>query len=216
MIEGGGSTTQSKAKKWLYAHPSASEELLGILTNVVIDYLVAQANAGAQLLQVFESHAGILGPGLFEKFALPCIRRIAKEIRERLTADGVEVPPLVIFAKDAHFALEKLADSGYDMMGLDWTVPPFDGRRRTSDITLQGNLDPCALYAPEDELRKLTEEMLRGFGTQKLVANLGHGIYPDMDPDHVRHFVTAVHEISEQINAEGKNLKTENQLLDVM
>ena len=79
-----------------------------------------------------------------------------------------------------------------------------------------GNLDPCALYAPEDELRKLTESMLRGFGTQKLVANLGHGIYPDMDPDHVRHFVTAVHEISEQINAEGKNLKTENQLLDVM
>ena len=67
-----------------------------------------------------------------------------------------------------------------------------------------GNLDPCALYAPEDELRKLTEAMLRGFGTQKLVVNLGHGIYPDMDPDHVRHFVTAVHEISERINAEGK------------
>ena len=81
MIEGGGSTTQSKAKKWLYAHPSASEELLGLLTDVVVDYLVAQAEAGAQLLQVFESHAGILGPGLFQKFALPCIRRIAKEVR---------------------------------------------------------------------------------------------------------------------------------------
>ena len=82
MIEGGGSTTQSKAKKWLYEHPSASEELLGLLTNVVTDYLVAQATAGAQLLQLFESHAGILGPGLFQKFALPCIRRIAKEVSQ--------------------------------------------------------------------------------------------------------------------------------------
>ena len=80
MIEGGGSTTQSKAKKWLYAHPVASEELLRLLTDKVIDYLVAQAGAGAQLLQVFESHAGILGPGLFEKFALPCLRRISKEV----------------------------------------------------------------------------------------------------------------------------------------
>lgn len=201
MIEGGGSTTQSKAKKWLYAHSASSRELLKLLTDVVVDYLVAQAGAGAQLLQVFESHAGILGPGLFQKFALPCLRRIAKEVKERLVSSGVEVPPLVIFAKDAHFALEEISASGYDLMGLDWSVPPAEGRRRTN-ITLQGNLDPCALYAPKDELWKLTEEMLRGFGTQKLVANLGHGIYPDMDPDHVQHFITAVHAISEKINGE--------------
>jgi len=201
MIEGGGSTTQSKAKKWLYAHPASSQELLRLLTDVVVDYLVAQAGAGAQLLQVFESHAGILGPGLFQRFALPCLRRIAKEVKERLVSSGDEAPPLVIFAKDAHFALEEISASGYDLMGLDWSIPPSEGRRRTN-ITLQGNLDPCALYASKDELWKLTEEMLRGFGTQKLVANLGHGIYPDMDPDHVQHFITAVHAISEKINGE--------------
>jgi len=198
MIEGGGSTTQSKAKRWLYEHPEASTTLLNILTNVVIDYLVAQAQSGAQLLQVFESHAGILGPGLFTKFALPCLRRIAKEVKERLKTKAV---PMVVFAKDAHFALEAISDSGYEIMGLDWTVPPAEGRRRTN-ITLQGNLDPCALYAPKAELWNLTEEMLRGFGTQKLIANLGHGIYPDMDPNSVTEFVHAVHAISEKINAE--------------
>lgn len=201
MIEGGGSTTQSKAKKWLYAHPVASEELLRLLTDKVIDYLVAQAGAGAQLLQVFESHAGILGPGLFEKFALPCLRRISKEIKGRLLAEGASVPPLVVFAKDAHFSLEQISDSGYDIMGLDWSIRPAEGRKRTN-ITLQGNLDPCALYSPKKELEILAEKMLREFGTQKLVANLGHGIYPDMDPEHVNHFINAVHSISEKINAE--------------
>jgi len=205
MIEGGGSTTQSKAKKWLYAHPEASSELLRILTDKVIDYLVAQAGAGAQLIQVFESHAGILGPGLFEKFALPCLKRISKEIKDRLQASGSEVPPLVIFAKDAHFSLEQISNSGYDVMGLDWSVRPAEGRKRTN-ITLQGNLDPCALYSPKEELERLTEEMLRGFGTQKLVANLGHGIYPDMDPVHVNHYINAVHTISEKINAEKRSV----------
>lgn len=200
MIEGGGTKTHSKAKKWLYAHPEASEQLLQLLTDVVVDYLVAQGVAGAQLLQVFESHAGILSPGLFKKYALPCLRRISKEVKSRLLAVGLS-PPLVVFAKDAHFALEEVSDSGYDMMGLDWCVPPNEGRRRTN-ITLQGNLDPCALYAPKEDLWRLTEEMLRGFGTQKIVANLGHGIYPDMDPESVREFVTAVHTISEKINAE--------------
>ncbi|XP_023486917.1 uroporphyrinogen decarboxylase isoform X2 [Equus caballus] len=103
----------------------------------------------------------------------------------------------IIFAKDGHFALEELAKAGYEVVGLDWTVAPKKARERVGKtVTLQGNLDPCALYASEEEIGRLVKQMLDDFGPQRYIANLGHGLYPDMDPKHVGAFVDAVHKHS--------------------
>ncbi|XP_024902220.1 uroporphyrinogen decarboxylase isoform X2 [Pteropus alecto] len=197
MVEGGGSSTMAQAKRWLYQRPKASHRLLRILTDALVPYLVGQVAAGAQALQLFESHAGHLGPQLFNKFALPYIRDVAKRVKSRLQETGLAPVPMIIFAKDGHFALEELAQAGYEVVGLDWTVAPEKARERVGKkVTLQGNLDPCALYAPEEEIRRLVWQMLDDFGPQCYIANLGHGLYPDMDPEHVGAFVDAVHKYS--------------------
>ncbi|KAF6345993.1 uroporphyrinogen decarboxylase [Rhinolophus ferrumequinum] len=154
MVEGGSSSTMAHAKRWLYQRPKASHQLLRILTDALVPYLVGQVAAGAQ----------------------------------------------IIFAKDGHFALEELAQAGYEVVGLDWTVAPEKARERVGKtVTLQGNLDPCALYAPKEEIRWLVQQMLDDFGPQRYIANLGHGLYPDMDPEHVGAFVDAVHTYSRML-----------------
>eukprot|EP00079_Xenopus_tropicalis_P034913 XP_017948684.1 PREDICTED: uroporphyrinogen decarboxylase-like [Xenopus tropicalis] len=153
MIEGGGSNTMSKAKRWLYQHPSASHQLLKQLTDVIVEYLVGQVAAGAQALQVFESHAGCLGPQQFSDFSLPYLRDISRRVKHKLKAEGLDQVPMIVFAKDAHYALEDLSQSGYEVVGLDWTIRPQEARERTGKrVTLQGNMDPCALYASKVSL----------------------------------------------------------------
>ncbi|XP_024618708.1 uroporphyrinogen decarboxylase isoform X4 [Neophocaena asiaeorientalis asiaeorientalis] len=153
--------------------------------------------AGAPALQLFESHAGHLGPQLFSKFALPYIRDVAKRVKAGLQEAGLAPVPMIIFAKDGHFALEELAQAGYEVVGLDWTVAPEKARDCVGKtVTLQGNLDPCALYASEEEIGQLVQQMLNDFGPRRYIANLGHGLYPDMDPEHVGAFVDAVHKHS--------------------
>ncbi|XP_063283777.1 uroporphyrinogen decarboxylase isoform X2 [Pelobates fuscus] len=128
MIEGGGSNTMSKAKRWLYQQPSASHQLLRQLTDIIVEYLVGQVAAGAQALQVFESHAGILGPQQFADFSLPYLQEISRRVKEKLKAEGLEQVPMIVFAKDAHYALENLSQSGYEVVGLDWTIRPQEAR----------------------------------------------------------------------------------------
>ncbi|XP_014249164.1 uroporphyrinogen decarboxylase [Cimex lectularius] len=196
MIEGGGSKTMSKSKAWLYKYPKDSMQLLKNLTDVVSDYLVEQAKSGAQLLQVFESNAEYLGPDLFAQFALPCIKEIALNVKQALKKENLDVP-MTIFAKGAHYALKELSQSGYEVVGVDWTVDPRRARELTDNsVTLQGNLDPCLLYAPQDFIKSSAQEMVKRFGMSKYIANLGHGIYPDMDPEHVETFLKAVHSSS--------------------
>jgi len=201
MIEGGGSTTHSKSKKWLYVYPDASHRLLSKITEVTIEYLVGQVRAGAQMLQLFESHAGILGPANFLKYSLPYIRQISTGVKQALAKLNLNPVPMTIFAKDAHFALEELSESDYEVVSLDWTIKPTNARRLTDNkVTLQGNLDPCALYASPEDIAQHTREMLSKFGTQRYIANLGHGMYPDMDPEHLRAFIDSVHSISSEMN----------------
>ncbi|XP_010145183.1 PREDICTED: uroporphyrinogen decarboxylase, partial [Eurypyga helias] len=136
MIEGGGSTTMAKAKSWLYRHPEASAALPTLYAR--------------QALQLFESHAGHLGPEQFQDFALPYIRDIAQTVKSKLKEEALPLVPMIIFAKDAHYALRDLARAGYEVVGLDWTIRPQEARAQTGKgVTLQGNLDPCALYAPK-------------------------------------------------------------------
>lgn len=198
MIEGGGSKTWSKAKKWLYQYETASSRLLAKITDVVVNHLVEQARAGAQVLQVFESIADIMSPSLFSLNALPYLRDIATRVKQIL---GDQAVPMIIFAKGAHFAITDLTHSDFDVIALDWTMKIKDARLTAPAQTLMGNLDPCALYSNEKELKSAVKHQIRQFGTSRYIANLGHGIYPDVDPAKVEIFVNAVHDYSEKLLA---------------
>lgn len=186
MLEGRGSKTFSIAKKYLYTEPELAHRLLDKITESTIAYLQAQVRAGADLVQVFDSWAGILSPEQYREYSLPYLDRICRALSPLV--------PVTVFAKGAFFAREAIGQLDCSVVGLDWNMDPAESRRLIPGKTLQGNLDPCALYADFTEIRHQTRAMLDQFGTQRTIANLGHGVYPDIDPDHVRCFVEAVKE----------------------
>ncbi len=195
MVEGGPSKTYARPRAWLYSHPEASHKLLNRLTEVIIPYLKRQIQAGAQALQLFDSWAGLLGPEAFQTFAWPYLQRIAREIKR----DYPEVP-LILFARGAHHALPLYRTSDYDVIGLDWTMDPRQSRQAIGPHkSLQGNLDPAVLYASPARIREEVQRMLEAFGPHRYIANLGHGMYPDHDPEHVRVLVDTMHQASETL-----------------
>lgn len=187
MIEGRGSKTFSKAKKTLYTDPKLSHALLQKITDSTIAYLQAQVKAGANLVQIFDSWAGILSPEQYRVFSLPYITQICNAITE---------VPVTVFAKGAFFARHEMNTINCEVVGLDWNMDITESRAMMPTKTLQGNLDPCVLYADFEEVKRQTREMLRQFGTQRYIANLGHGVYPDTHPDKVRCFIDTVKEYS--------------------
>jgi uroporphyrinogen decarboxylase len=189
MVEGRGTKQFAVAKRMLFEQPAVAHALLDRLAVAVGDFLVAQVEAGAQTVQLFESWAGALGPAEFRAFALPYLARAARRAREA----GV---PVIVFAPGAGWALGEIAEAtGADAIGVDWHTAPAAARRATGDArVLQGNLDPCALYASPAEIRRMTHEMIAAFGPVGHIANLGHGILPDVPPSHARAFVDAVKE----------------------
>lgn len=187
MIEGGGSKTFSKAKKMLYTEPAMAHKLLQLITDSTIGYLKAQVQAGADLVQLFDSWAGILSPEQYETFSMPYIRQICEAINE---------VPFTVFAKGAFFARESMSKLPCETIGLDWNMDIAESRKLIPNKTLQGNLDPCALYGSPAQVAEATKKMLDAFGPQRHIANLGHGVYPDINPDRVRVFVDTVKEYS--------------------
>ena len=187
MTEGKGSKTFSVAKKHLYADPEFSHLLLQKITDSTIAYLKAQVVAGANLVQVFDSWAGILSPEQYNTFSLPYIKQIC---------DAIDEVPVTVFAKGAFFARKAISELNCDIVGLDWNMDIAESRALIPNKTLQGNLDPCVLYASYDQIRKEVKNMVQQFGTQRYIANLGHGVYPDTDPDKVRCFIESVKEFS--------------------
>jgi uroporphyrinogen decarboxylase len=189
MTEGRGSKTFSVAKKLLYTDPTFAHALLQQITDTTITYLKAQIRAGADLVQLFDSWAGILSPAQYGAFSLPYIRQIC----EALKADGgADQTPITVFAKGAFFARQAIGQLPCDVVGLDWNMDAAESRALIPGKTLQGNLDPCVLYAEPAQIRAEVARMLTTFGHQRHIANLGHGVYPDTNPDHVRVFVEAV------------------------
>ncbi|QQS28370.1 MAG: uroporphyrinogen decarboxylase [Sphingobacteriales bacterium] len=184
MVEGSGSKTFSLAKKMLYTEPQLSHLLLDKITKSTINYLQAQVKAGADLIQIFDSWAGILSPQQYTEFALPYISQIC---------NAIENTPVTIFAKGAFYALYQISGLSCDVIGLDWTISPIFARQQTgTQITLQGNLDPCVLYANQDTIRNETLKMLNQFGSKRHIVNLGHGVYPDTPLDGVKCFIDTV------------------------
>ncbi|TPX44482.1 uroporphyrinogen decarboxylase [Synchytrium endobioticum] len=202
MIEGGGSRTLAKSKAFLYRHPESSHRLLKLITDLTIDYLVGQIKAGAQILQVFDSNAGELSPHVFNRFSLPYLRQISTSVKSKLASLQLPTVPMVVFAKGAHFAIKELSDSNYDVVSLDWTMNPSNVRAVTKDkVALQGNADPTLLYADKDTIEKEVRRMLADFGTQGYIANLGHGMLPDHDPEHLKWYLEAIRDISREMIA---------------
>jgi uroporphyrinogen decarboxylase len=198
MIEGGGSDNFARVKALALGDPAALHRLLGVVTDAVIAYLDAQRQAGAQALQVFDTWGGMLAPHLYREFSLRYLQRIAAELPR---GTGADAAPLILFGKGNAPYLEELAASGAEGVGVDWTVGLGDARRRTGGrVALQGNLDPSTLYASPEAIRAETRLALddyahaNGGARHGHVFNLGHGMAPDMNPDHVAVLVDAVHE----------------------
>jgi uroporphyrinogen decarboxylase len=187
MVEGRGSKTFSDAKKMLYTQPEFSHQLLEMITQSTINYLRGQVKAGADVIQIFDSWAGILGPEQYNEFSLPYISKIC---------DAIQDVPTIVFAKGAFFARAKMNTLSCNVVGLDWNMDIKESRKLMPDKVLQGNLDPCALYGSYDDVKRETKKMLETFGPGKHIANLGHGLYPDTDPDKVKCYIDSVKEFS--------------------
>ncbi len=187
MVEGSGSKTFSKARAMLYTNPELSHQLLQMISESTINYLNGQIEAGADLVQIFDSWAGILSPAQYEEFSLPYISEIC---------DAIQQVPKTVFAKDAYFARTGLNRIDCQIVGLDWCMNIKESKQLLPNKVLQGNLDPCALYGTQEQIEEHTEVMLKAFGPYNHIANLGHGVYPDTDPEKVKHFVKMVKEIS--------------------
>lgn len=191
MVEGSGSKTFSKARRMLYTEPQLAHQLLQKLTDSTIAYLKAQIASGADLVQLFDSWAGVLPADHYRQFSLKYISQIC---------DAINEAPITVFAKGAYFALQELGQLDCNTIGLDWNMDILASRQLIGDDkTLQGNLDPCALYGSSKEIEKATREMLEAFGPGRHIANLGHGVYPDTDPEKVKCFVEAIKTFSSEM-----------------
>ncbi len=187
MVEGKGSKTWDKAKQFAYTQPLLAHKLLQKITNITIDYLKAQVKAGADTVQVFDSWAGSLSPADFRQYAQPYLLQIANALKDDA--------PVILFPKGSWYALQDLSNSSAAGIGIDWCIEPAQARALTGNkITLQGNFDPARLLAPIPEIKRAVKTMIDDFGKDRYIANLGHGITPNVPVDHARAFVDAVKE----------------------
>lgn len=185
MVEGKGSKTFDKAKQFCFANPVLAHELLTKITDITIAYLKEQIKAGADVVQVFDSWSGLLGPKEFEQFALPYLLRISDSLSS--------MAPVILFPKGSWYALDKLSASSASAIGVDWCIQPGVARKLSGgQVTLQGNFDPCKLLLSPEQIETEVKEMIDAFGKDKYIANLGHGILPNIPVDHAKAFVNAV------------------------
>lgn len=185
MVQGKGSKTFDEAKGFCFQHPHLAHQLLQMITDTTIAYLKGQIAAGADMLQLFDSWGGLLSKEDFEVYSLQYIRQIVSAIKDEV--------PTIIFAKGAWGSLSEMAATGAQGLGIDWGVEPHIARQIAgTHVTLQGNFDPAKLLLPIPELEKATHKMLQSFGKGRYIANLGHGIIPNIPVDHAKAFVNAV------------------------
>ncbi len=185
MVQGKGSKTFDEAKGFCYQNPQLAHNLLQMITDATIEYLKGQIEAGADMLQIFDSWGGLLSKQDFETFSLQYIRQIVAAIKDEV--------PTIIFAKGAWSSLSEMAATGAHGLGIDWCIEPQMARQFAgNNVTLQGNYDPVKLLAPISEIETSTKAMLRAFGPGRHIANLGHGIIPNIPVEHAKAFVDTV------------------------
>ncbi|HEY8689836.1 MAG TPA: uroporphyrinogen decarboxylase, partial [Chitinophagaceae bacterium] len=182
MVEGKGSKTWDKAKQFCFTQPQLAHQLLQKITDITIKYLKAQTKAGADVVQVFDSWSGTLSPADFKIFAQPYLLQIADALKDDA--------PVILFPKGSWYALKDLSNSSASGLGIDWCIEPKFARELTNNnITLQGNFDPAKLLLPIPEIKKEVHAMIDAFGTQNYIANLGHGITPNIPVENAKAFV---------------------------
>ena len=200
MVEGGSSRNFEHIKGMLYGAPQELHRLLDVITRATIAYLNGQIAAGAQAVMVFDTWGGALTPADYREFSLRYMQRIVDGVTRE--ADGRRVP-VILYTKGGGEWLADMAATGCDALGVDWTTDLADARRAVQDkVALQGNLDPSVLYAPPARIREQVGKVLASYGKGPgHVFNLGHGIHPEVNPEHALAMIEAVHELSPQYHA---------------
>ncbi|MBL3526087.1 MAG: uroporphyrinogen decarboxylase [gamma proteobacterium endosymbiont of Lamellibrachia anaximandri] len=195
MVEGSGTKNFAKVKGMMFDRPELMHTLLGKIAESVIAYLNAQIAAGAQAVMIFDTWGGALTPQHYDAFSLKYMEQIVQGLTRE--SEGRKVP-VILFTKGGGLWLEQMAATGCDALGVDWTLSMADARRRVGDkVALQGNMDPCTLYASPERIREEVGKVLASYGKGSgHVFNLGHGIHPEIDPEHAGAFIEAVHELS--------------------
>lgn len=200
MVEGGGTKEFGKVKGMMFSEPALMHQLLDKLAQSVTTYLNGQIAAGAQAVMIFDTWGGVLTPRDYQAFSLKYMQQIVDGLtREN---EGRKVP-VILYTKGGGQWLDKMAATGADCLGVDWTIDLADARRITGDkIALQGNMDPCILYSTPQRIREEVGNVLASYGKgEGHVFNLGHGIHPGIDPENVAAFIDAVHALSGQYHA---------------
>ena len=202
MVEGGSSRNFEHIKGMLYGAPGQLHRLLEVITRATLAYLNAQIAAGAQAVMVFDTWGGALTPSDYREFSLRYMQQIVAGLARE--AEGRRVP-VILFTKGGGEWLGAMAATGCDALGVDWTTDLADARRIVQDkVSLQGNLDPSVLYAPPAQIREQVGRVLASYGKGPgHVFNLGHGIHPEVRPEHALAMIEAVHELSPQYHAQS-------------
>ena len=187
LVQGSGSKTFDKPKGFAFSNPKETEIILEKITLTTIEYLKGQINAGADVVQIFDSWGGLLSPSDYSQFSLKYINLIVSAIKN--------YAPVIIFGKGCWFALNEMAKNGASGLGIDWSCSARNARYLSGgNITLQGNYDPAKLLSPISKIKSDVHEMINDFGKEKYIVNLGHGILPNIPVSHAKAFVDAVKE----------------------
>ncbi len=186
-VQGQGSKNFDKAKAFCFSQPELAHRLLQMITDTTIDYLKAKVAAGVDAVQLFDSWGGLLSPDDYNIFSWPYIQQIVTALKDDI--------PVIVFGKGCWFALHDMAKSGASALGVDWTCSARNARYLSGgQITLQGNFDPSRLLSPIPTIKSEVKKMIDGFGKDRYIVNLGHGILPNIPVDHAQAFVDAVKE----------------------
>ena len=186
-VQGQGSKNFDKAKAFCFSQPELAHRFLQMITDTTIDYLKAKVAAGVDAVQVFDSWGGLLSPDDYNIFSWPYIQQIVTALKDDI--------PVIVFGKGCWFALHEMAQSGASALGVDWTCTARNARYLSGgQITLQGNFDPSRLLSPLPTIKSEVKKMIDGFGKDRYIVNLGHGILPNIPVSHAQAFVDAVKE----------------------
>ncbi|MDT8347958.1 MAG: uroporphyrinogen decarboxylase family protein, partial [Flavobacteriaceae bacterium] len=189
-VQGQGSKNFDAAKALCFTEPKLAHALLDKITETTIDYLLNKVRAGVDAIQVFDSWGGMLSPEDYNEFSWPYLQQIIRALEPHTK--------VIVFAKGCWYALEKMSTSGASALGIDWTCSPEFARKATANaITLQGNFDPSRLLSPPEDVYRMVQQMIRRFGKDRYVVNLGHGILPTIPLENVAAFIAAVKEFEE-------------------
>lgn len=189
-VQGQGSKTFDAAKELCFTQPQVAHTLLQRITDTTIAYLKAKVAAGVNAVQVFDSWGGMLSPTDYSEFSWPYIQQIIDALKADI--------PVIVFGKGCWFALGEMSRSGASALGVDWTCSPKNARYLTGgQITLQGNFDPARLLSPPAKIREMVHQMIREFGKDRYIVNLGHGILPNVPVENAKAFIDAVKEYTE-------------------